>query len=181
MNEEQMERNLDRINMWIGNCDQKASFLLAFLGVAATVFVTSDVVSKLKHLLVNPFIAFWKNNIGSFCFFKFVISICLVVGLVCIFIAVVYLLMCLMAKTDYSKFKQPGMKEKSRLFFGHIASMTYSEFCQDEYDQLNDLRSQAYINACICDYKFKNYNIGLRLVLLALPFLTLAFVLILFV
>ena len=48
MNEEQMERNLDRINMWIGNCDQKASFLLAFLGVAATLFVTSDSVNKIK-------------------------------------------------------------------------------------------------------------------------------------
>lgn len=176
-----MERNLDRINMWIGNCDQKASFLLAFLGVAATVFVTSDVVSKLKNLLVDSFIAYWIDNIGSFNLLRFLIAFCLVVGLVCIFIALVYLFMCLMAKTDYSKFKQPGMKEKSRLFYGHIASMAYSEFCQDEDDQLNDLSSQAYISACICDSKFKNYNKGLRLVLLALPFLALAFALILFV
>lgn len=176
-----MERNLDRINMWIGNCDQKASFLLAFLGVAATIFVTSDFVSKLKHLLVDPFIAYWSNNVGSFSFSRLVIALCLVVVLVCIFIALINLLFCLMAKTDYSKFKQTGMKDKSRLFFGHISSMTYSEFIQEDDDQLNDLSSQAYTNACICDSKFKYYNKGLRLVLFALPFIALAFVLILFV
>lgn len=176
-----MERNLDRINMWIGNCDQKASFLLAFLGVAVTVFVTSDVVSKIKHLLIDPFMAYWRDSIGSFNLFRFLIAFCLVVGLVCVLIALVHLLFCLMAKTDYLRFKQPGMKDKSRLFFGSIAAMSYSEFSQDENDHLNDLMSQAYSNACICDSKFKYYNKGLRLVLLALPFLTLAFVLILFV
>ncbi len=180
MNEEQIERNLDRMNMWISNCDQKASFLLAFLGVAATIFMTSDVVGKIKQILIVPFIAYWSDDIGSFNFWRFLLVFCLIVSAVCIFIALVNLLLCLMAKTDYSKFKQPGMKEKSRLFYGHIASMTFDEFCQDDNDLLNDLRSQTYTNACICDAKFKHYNRGLKKVLLALPFLAIAFVLILF-
>lgn len=180
MNEEQMERNLDRVNMWIGNCDQKASFLLAFLGVAATIFLTSDVVVKIKQILVDPFIAYWRNDVGSFSFWRLLLAVCLVVSAVCIFIALVNLLLCLMAKTDYSKFKQSGMKEKSRLFYGHIASMTFDEFCQEDNNLLNDLRSQTYTNACICDAKFQHYNRGLKNVFIALPFLATAFVLILF-
>ena len=181
MNEEQMERNLDRINMWIDNCDQKTSFLLAFLGVVATLFLTSDLVSIIKQLLVIPFMGYWRDNIGSFDFLRFVIALCLVVGLISIFIALVRLLLCLMAKTDFSKFKQEGMIEKSGLFFGHIAQMSFSEFVEADNELLKDLQSQAYTNACICDSKFKHYNKGLQLVLFALPFLTLAFVLILFV
>ena len=125
--------------------------------------------------------SFWRDNIGSFNLLRFLIAICLVVGFTCIFIAFVQLLFCLMAKTDYSKFKQDGMKEKSRLFYGHIAQMTYSEFTTDDDELLKDLQSQTYTNASICDSKFKHYNNGLWLVLFALPFFTLAFVLIFFV
>ena len=181
MNEEQMERNLDRINMWIGNCDQKASFLLAFVGVAATVFITSDVVSTIKRIIIDPFIAYWSFHEGSFSFYRLLIAACLVFGSGSIFLALINLLYCLMAKTDYSKFKQPGMKEQSRLFYGHISSMSYSEFCQEDSEIIKDLQSQTYTNACICDSKFKHYNKGLKQVFVAIFFLALVFVLILFV
>ena len=181
MNEEQMERNLDRVNMWIGNCDQKAGLLLGFLGVAATLFITSDVVGKLRNTLIAPFIAYWRDDVGSFNLLRCLLAVCLLIGAVCIFIALMNLLFCLMAKTDYSKFKQLGMKEKSRLFFGHIASMTYDEFSLEDNDQLNDLRSQTYTNACICDSKFKHYNVALKCSLVAIPLFTLAFILTLFV
>ena len=178
---DQMERNLDRINMWIGNCDQKASFLLAFLGVAATIFITSDVVGKIKELIVVPFLSYWKENIGSFNLLRFIIAISLILGVVCIFISLFFLLLCLMAKTDYSKFKQPGMEKESLLFYKHIASMDYSKYCVSRNDRYNDLCSQAYTNACICTDKFNNYKRGLTLVIVALPLLALAFVLFLFV
>ncbi len=97
MNEEQMERNLDRVNMWIGNCDQKDSFLLAFLGVSATIIMTSDVVGKIKQILIDPFIAYWRDDVGSFNFWRLLLAVCLVVSAVCIFIALVNLLLCLMA------------------------------------------------------------------------------------
>lgn len=179
--EEQMEHNLDRINMWIGNCDQKASFLLAFVGVSATIFITSDVITKIKELLVDPFISYWFRDIGAFNTFRFIIAVCLVVSVVCFIITLVNLLLCLMAKTDYSKFKQPGMVEKSHLFYVHIASMTFEEFCQWNNDQLNDLRSQTYTNARICTDKFKYYKRSIISVLVALPLLTIALALILFV
>lgn len=181
LEEEQMKDNLDRINMWIGNCDQKASFLLAFLGVAATIFITSNVVSKIKEILITPFVAFWRDGTGSFSIFRLLIAISLIVGSACILAALVHLLFCLMAKTDYSKFHQPGMEERSLLFYVHIASMNYSEYSRAENDRYNDLRSQTYTNACICTEKFKHYRVALHLVLVALPFLTTAFLLILFV
>ena len=181
LEEDQMENNLERINLWIGNCDQKASFLLAFLGVAATILMTSDVVIKVKDVLVTPFLEYWTKGIGDFSIFKTLLALFFFIGIICVFSSLVHLLWSLKAKTDYSKFKQPGMEEKSLLFYGHISQMTYSEFSTTENDRYNDLRSQTYTNASICTDKFKHYRNALNLVLVALPFLTTAFLLIYFV
>jgi len=37
LTKEQLEQNLERVNGWIGNCDQKASFLLALVGVVTAI------------------------------------------------------------------------------------------------------------------------------------------------
>lgn len=178
---DEMQRNLDCTNMWIGNCDQKASFLLALVGVVMTIIFTSGAVSKIIEVLVNPFIAYWKEQVGSFCFWRALDVFFLIVGLVLAFVSMIYLLLSLMAKTDYSRFQQPGMEQKSHLFYGHIASMTYDEFCHTDVDKYNDLRSQVYTNSIICSDKFKNYKIGAKAVLWALPILIVAFLLLLFV
>lgn len=178
---DEMERNLDRTNMWISNCDQKASFLLALVGVVITVIFTSGVTPRIIQTLVNPFIDYCKDGVGSFCFWRTMDALLLVSGLVLIFLSMSHLLLCLMAKTDYSKFQQPGMEQKSHLFFGHIASMTYDEFCHTNVDKYNDLRSQVYTNSVICSDKFKNYRKGAKAVFLALPILAAAFLLLMFV
>lgn len=178
---DEMERNLDRTNMWISNCDQKASFLLALVGVVITVIFTSGVTPRIIQTLVNPFIDYCKDGVGSFCFWRTMDALLLVSGLVLIFLSMSHLLLCLMAKTDYSKFQQPGMEQKSHLFFGHIASMTYDEFCHTDVDKYNDLRSQVYTNSVICSDKFKNYRKGAKAVFLALPILAAAFLLLMFV
>lgn len=178
---DEMERCLDRTNMWIGNCDQKASFLLALVGVVITIIFTSGATSKIMEVLVNPFIAYWRDNVGSFCFWRTLDAVLLIVGLVLAFVSMMYLLFSLMAKTVYSRFQQPGMEQKSHLFYGHIASMSYDEFCHSNVDKFNDMRSQVYTNSIICSDKFKNYKIGANAVLWALPILTIAFLLLLFV
>lgn len=178
---DEMERCLDRTNMWIGICDQKASFLLALVGVVITIIFTSGAILKIMEVLVNPFIAYWRDDVGSFCFWCTLDAVLLIVGLVLAFVSMVYLLLCLMAKTDYSRFQQPGMEQKSHLFFGHIASMSYDEFCHTDVDKFNDMRSQVYTNSIICSDKFKNYKIGAKAILWALPILTIAFLLLLFV
>lgn len=181
LEEDQMERNLDRTNMWISNCDQKASFLLALVGVVITVIFTSGVTPRIIQTLVNPFIDYCKDGVGSFCFWRTMDALLFISGLVLIFLSMSHLLLCLMAKTDYSKFQQPGMEQKSHLFFGHIASMTYDEFCHTDVDKYNDLLSQVYTNSVICSDKFKNYRKGAKAVFLALPILTASFLLLMFV
>ena len=44
-----MKENLERVNMWLDNCDQKASSLLALLGVAETVVCSSDFFAKINE------------------------------------------------------------------------------------------------------------------------------------
>lgn len=178
---DEMERCLDRTNMWIGNCDQKASFLLALVGVVITVIFTSGVASKINDVLVSPFITYWANGIGSFNFWRMVDALLLIAGLALVFTSMIYLLLCLIAKTDYSRFQQPGMEQRSHLFYGHIASMTYTEFCHTTVDKFNDLRSQVYTNSIICNDKFKHYNKGAKTIMWSLPILAIAFLLLLFI
>ena len=181
LDEGQMEKNLDRIILMIGNCDQKASYLLAMVGVAATVFLVSDVVARIKQILIEPFYLYWNDGIGSFCFIRFLLAILLIGGLICILLSLFFLLKCLTSRTDYDKYKEPGMTEKSLLFFKHIAGMNYGEFCMTRTNRFNDLRSQTYINSKICTAKFDYYSIGLKYFIVAILLLSITFVIFLFV
>lgn len=177
---QQMEKTLDRIIQMIGNCDQKASYLLAMVGVAATIFLVSDVVAKIKNILIDPFLLYWKDDIGSFCILRLLIAISLIGGLICIFFSLLQLLKSISSNTDYSALKQPGMSEKSFIFFKHIAEMSYEDFSSNKNDRYKDLCSQTYVNAKICTAKFDHYRKGLCLLKAAIYLLTVAFVLFLF-
>ncbi len=179
--QEQLSQNLDRVNMWIGNCDQKASFLLALLGVVVTVICTSDVFTKIKEIIIIPFVTYLTDKSGSFCFSRLLIAILFFGGLICLLVSIFFLLRCLMAKTNPEDYRKPGMVEKSRLFYGSIANMTYEEFCRDENNYDSDLQSQIYTNSVICSQKFENYKKALRSTFRALPLLVAAFILLLFV
>lgn len=168
-----LKEDLDRVNMWIGNCDQKASFLLALVGIVLTIVCTSDAINVIKTILIKPFVNYWREGIGTFCPLRTVIAVLLIAGFVCVFISIIRLLLCLRAKTDDDSMKKTGMEEKSLLYFGSIAKMTYSVFCGTENDRLNDLRTQVYINSVICAKKFENYKKALRFILWALPLLVL--------
>lgn len=179
--QERLTQNLDRVNMWIGNCDQKASFLLTMVGVVATIICTSDLAKVVKDVLVVPFVAYWKEHVGVFNLLNLFIALFLVVGLGFLFAAIIYALLSLMAKTDYNQFTQEGVSAQSRLHYGCISKMTYEEYKQEEgYDYEDDLKSQIYVNSKICDAKFNWYKISLSLTFVAFPLLAIAFVLLLF-
>ena len=180
LDEERLTQSYDRINMWIGNCDQKASFLLAIIGVLMTVAFTSDEVKSIKALLIMPFKQYWLHNQGSFDCYRFLVALFLVICITCLLVSVIYLLFSLKSRTDYSRFKQDGMEEQSMLFYGHIAGKTYRNFAESEFHLLNDLRSQVYTNACICADKFRYYRCGLNCFLISLPFAIITFLLMLF-
>jgi len=176
-------QDLDRINSWIGNCDQKSSFLLTMVGVMATIICTSDLAKVVKDVLVTPFVAYWRNDLGGFNWLNCLIALSLILGLGCLFSAIVFALLSLKAKTDYDeeRKKQEGMEEKSLLHYGSIAKMTYKDYALAENDMDNDLRSQIFTNSKICDKKFSRYKRALLLTLISMPLLAVAFILLLFV
>lgn len=179
--QERLSQNLDMVNMWIGNCDQKASFLLALVGVVVTVICTSEVFTKVKEIIIAPLVTYLTDKSGGFSLYRLLIAILFFGGLICLLASIFYLLRCLRAKTNTEDYKNPGMVEKSRLFYGSIANMTYEEFCRDDGNFDNDLQSQIYTNSVICSQKFENYRTALRFSFGALPMLVAAFVLLLFV
>ena len=160
-NEQQLKDNLDRVNMWIGNCDQKASFILAIIGVVLGICFTSDSLVFIKSDIVSPIISAIDNSttISLLTIFEAVLLLTLFSFLI---ISVFRMIFALRAKTDLKKLSQPGMESNSMLHYQTIANMTYREFCENEVHILNDLRSQFYVNSCICTSKFENYKKGVK-------------------
>ena len=161
LNEQQLKDNLDRVNMWIGNCDQKASFILAIIGVVLGICFTSDSLVFIKSDIVSPILSAIDNSttISLLTIFEAVLLLTLFSFLI---ISVFRMIFALRAKTDLKKLSQPGMESNSMLHYQTIANMTYREFCEKEVHILNDLRSQFYVNSCICTSKFENYKKGVK-------------------
>ena len=166
--------------MWIGNCDQKASFLLALLGVAATVVCTSDFFKKVKELLIEPFKAYWSANEGSIDWFNILLAVCLIIAFGAVLVSLIMLIFCLKANIDPNKFYKTGMVRKSFFFFKTISEMPYEDFKAGSNDAENDLCTQVYTNATICTKKFKYYNNAVVCILVAIPAFFLSAVLMLF-
>ena len=160
-NELQLKDNLDRVNMWIGNCDQKASFILAIIGVVLGICFTSDSLVFIKSEIVSPVISAIDNStsISLLTIFEALLLLMLFAFLI---MSVFRMIFALRAKTDLKKLSQPGMESNSMLHYQTIANMTYREFCENEVHILNDLRSQFYVNSCICTSKFENYKKGVK-------------------
>ena len=159
--DQQLKDNLDRVNMWIGNCDQKASFILAIIGVVLGICFTSDSLVFIKSDIVSPVISAIDNSttISLLTIFEALLLLMLFAFLI---MSVFRMIFALRAKTDLQKLSQPGMESNSMLHYQTIANMTYREFCEKEVHILNDLRSQFYVNSCICTSKFENYKKGVK-------------------
>ena len=159
--DQQLKDNLDRVNMWIGNCDQKASFILAIIGMVLSICFTSDSFLFIKSDIVSPIISALVNStsISLLTIFEALLLLMLFAFLI---MSVFRMLFALRAKTDLQKLSQPGMESNSMLHYQTIANMTYREFCENEVHILNDLRSQFYVNSCICTSKFENYKKGVK-------------------
>lgn len=180
LQKDDLESSLEMVNSWIGNCDQKASFLLAIQGVFASLMLSNDSITWFKTNIIDPFLLYWKTGDGSFDAESCFIGMAVILSAVLIFVSMMCMVFSLRAKTNYSKEKCGGMVDHSTLFYGDVAKMTYQEFCKTEVNILNELRSQIYVNSQICDKKFKFYRVGLFAFLIGVPLVALALVLILF-
>lgn len=159
--EQQLKENLDRVNMWIGNCDQKASFILAIIGVVLSICFTSDSFKFIKNDIVNPIVSALENS-TSISVLTILEALLLLFIFLFLIMSIFRMIFALRAKTDLQKLSQPGMETYSMLHYQTIANMTYQEFCENEVHVLNNLRSQFYVNSCICTSKFENYKRGVK-------------------
>lgn len=152
---EDLNQILDRNIAWIENCDSKASIILGAVGVVLAILLSIEVGDL------------YKNLYGCMTFTDWLFLIMLVIAFVICIIGIVFLLKSLTAKIDIKEFSKGGVFTDSRIFFSAIArNASFVEYSNklketDENIVLEDLKSQIYICAVICDAKFRNYNRGL--------------------
>ena len=178
-------RRLEHINSWISNCDQKASIMLALLGVVVPLFVASDFVIGKLGVLIGLIKLYFQQNEGGFCLYNAFCLTAFVLSLMFASLAVSYLLQVLKGNIDYKKFRGEGVESDSLFFFGNITTKSYTDYksvmTNEEYNSMNDLLSQIYVNSNICNNKYVNYNKALRYVCCFLCSFAATFILFLFV
>lgn len=185
--QDELQKRLDRVIGWINNCDQKASILLAFVAVVFPLLFSSDFAPRAYKTLFPDFLQFWEKGEGEFsvmralCFFFVLLSIWFVGK------SVYCLLKTLSGRISISDFKDQGLPEKSLIFFGSISKMEYQEYKKalgnpsKDLAIGEDLASQLYVNSKICADKFDSYNKALSFFLWGMLFLCLTYVLLLLV
>lgn len=150
---------LERINSWINNCDMKTATVLSFIGIILTIILTN-----------NGIVAIINNIEKMHCSNKFIYILLLTFGFISIAMLVYgfFKLICVIwASVNIKKYRQQELTTDSLIFFGSIAKKSsFKEYKNMYYqitniEKLNDLLSQVYINSCIAEQKYSNYNKGL--------------------
>lgn len=160
MNRDDLNQTLDRNVAWIENCDNKASIMLGALGVAVSMIFALDYATMILNVIQER----WST--ASFGNITFLI---LVASSLCAFLYGGYkLIKTLTPKIDMENLgTDEKMCSNSIIFFSTIATHSnYTKFLEklketNEDNYLNDISSQIYICAKICDLKFKDYKKGL--------------------
>lgn len=165
---ESLEQSLDRVNSWIGNCDQKTGFLLAIIGILIAIVFSSNFADTIKNEIVTPFLKYRQTpEKYSLCYTRAIYFVFLLVTFISCTLSLVYSLLALTAAIDIKNFKKKqgnnDLVDRSLLFFGSISAFgKYSDFKNMAgIDYEEDLKSQIFINSSICTNKFKRYIISL--------------------
>jgi hypothetical protein len=155
---------------WTENCDTKASIMIAFLGIFASIFFTSDYILSSIQKLVSNIVLYWQAGEGGFNFLAFVIFIFL--GLTIFFIvwAVLLLFNVLAGKTK--------CEDDSILFFQQIQNQSLNSYIEkidkaNDENIIKDKYTQIYNCSKRCAEKFKKYNNAINKIKWALLFLLL--------
>ena len=157
---DELHQILDKVNLWIGNCDAKTTAILGGFGVCASIFLTSNHAAAFAST-----ICFAKSHIDISS--GIYLGVCFL-ALTMIIYGICLLVFVLVAKIDPKEFVRPGVKTESLVFFSSIAkhknALDYRRKlreCTPEQMQ-EDLISQIYICSLICDQKFDLYNSGVK-------------------
>lgn len=165
-NKDDLKYNLDGVNTMISNCDQKTSITLGIIGVVMTILLSSDLFKILRTFVFKPFIQYCSGDTHLiFSYERFSVFILLLIVIALLISSGYYFIKAISANIDYEgMYKQnPSLPKQSYLFFGTISKMEYKNFKCDNFNIIEDLKSQIYINSQIATAKFKNYNKGLKL------------------
>lgn len=186
MTQTDLEDKLDRVIGWINNCDQKASILLAFIGVAFPLLFSSDFATNTYKELISDFLYYLQNGEGQFSLIRFLCFLFTVLSILCLGVSFWFLLSALSGRIDSSIYAEDGLRTESLIFFGSISKMKYIDFeanfsKQSKDTAINDITSQLYINSKICQTKFVAYNNALCWLKRGILFLLATFILLLFV
>jgi len=164
---EEAVRTLERINFWIGNCDTKISFALAFSGILIGAFFASSIINGSLTKLVDGFFNLKSMvRLGDTQMPLIIITVVVLACFVFFMIRSIYnLFMGIKGDIDESNYHQPGLITNSNLFFGTIGQHSFNEFknsfeTQTSEQVLDDFLSQVYINSKRCQQKFSLYNKG---------------------
>lgn len=159
---------LDRVDMWIGSCDNKLGILIGIIGVVLTICITSDSVNSFLVFIKNLYVRVEgsKDIQATFFLFLFVIAVVLWA------LAAYFLVKALFVRINTEDFKQEQLHNESNIFFGSISARKYKDFkksflSQTNDDKISDVLSQIFINSNIAQIKHKYYNKGLFIVIIA--------------
>lgn len=163
MSQTDLEDKLDRVIGWINNCDQKASILLAFIGVAFPLLFSSDFATNTYKELISDFLYYLQNGEGQFSLIRFLCFLFTILSILGLGVSFWFLLSALSGRIDSSIYAEDGLRTESLIFFGSISKMKYIDFetnfsQQSKDTAINDLTSQLYINSRICQTKFAAYD-----------------------
>lgn len=147
---------LDRILEWIKTCDTKTSILLAGMGIVGTILTSEKFLQKETDMW-----EVFSRNIGwlkFICILLFIMSVELII--VSIFFFILELNPFLFSK------KIGNTKIDSLYFFGTISKKSSRTFKKQYFEQtltndVDDLLNQVYMNAKICDFKYKRTKRGI--------------------
>lgn len=161
LGKEDANKALDNINMWINNCDTKASIVLGFYATIITICLSTDFVDIQADIFSH-----FLSDATVIKIIYLAIHICSIISFV---IGMVELLVVIVPRTIL----KTNLKEDfvSVLFYGSIAKNMpkYNDYkykveaiTQDKVI-LDDLLFQIHSAALICNKKFFHQKIGLLL------------------
>lgn len=152
-------KKLEIVIQWISNVDTKSSFVLAFYGIMTTIMFASDIGNR----IINTLSYIPAQDINGESIKLFIALAIVILLLISILITFYFIFQTLKGRLNPNVYQQHGLRTDSNLFFGTVASKSYSKFeeqtnAENDNDFLNDVNSQVFINSNIVNRKFKLYN-----------------------
>lgn len=144
------------------NCDNKASFLGAIIGIMITAIASSDPFWKVVDRIVQSGQLYFSNEQNVvFDWGTFLIGLCLIISALTLFIAIILILCILLPRLG-------NKNGESIVFFGNIGGTSEKDYITkidnvNEKFLLNDYSQQVHICSKICMKKFNRYRMAVLL------------------